>query len=380
MKRKRPRIERVPGDYDPRYPRALEREQYEELVAPDSTQRMVAAAAAAASLALGPALAAQGGGESERLESVLAVLGTGVTGGSWWFERAAFQRERDTQGSPIVLPSIPIMFGNSVSGLFDAERARKLAAELFVAYGLRPLSDHRVGDVGASLDVYDPVSRVGVELRGPVPEEKPWYAEVGEVAPVRLDDEEHARLARDGVRVQCVELESFYVADGDRATCMLAYLAGIVAFLNEVTTGPDIDLTAILDKQQLRIDRGPGTSAEESVPDLLQPDAARTITYAIDPGRGYERAIRSDRRGPVAWEPPLLVPAPGSPLLLELRAAYGKALTVEQEGEPPLRVEAAGTLCFLPPRFDPRRPYRVTLHLSSGEGSVEPHLVLYGVR
>lgn len=385
----KPGIERIPGDYDPRYPRVLASDEYEAWIAPDQRQRILTAAAAAASLALAPSSAAQGdGGEgTERVEAVLRVLTSGGAGGSGWLARSEFLRGKDAQGNPTVLPSIPIMFGNSESGLFDANRARALACELFTAYGLRPFADHRivVEGVEATIDVYDPARRVGVELRGAMPRVNQMFAEPdAESDAVALDDAEHARLAELGHRVQRVDLARFPLMDGDQATPTFAYLAGIVAFLNEVAGGPEVDLTAILENERMRIAL-PEAQIEPGVrltaPRTFEIDGKATIHFAIDPAQGYERAVAPDGpRGEPEWRA-IEPPRPGSgPLLVEIRASPHAVLTVEQDGARPLRVDAAGSLAFLPPRFDPTRPFRVTLRMEPGRWYVDPHLVLYGLR
>ncbi len=387
----RPGIEGIPADYDPRYPRTLDPAEYEERIAPDQRQRLLAAAAAAASLACTPSGAPQTiGKEADRVETVLRVLTSGGVGDSHWFSGAAFQRRKDRQGNPTVLPFIPIMFGNSMSGLFDANRARALTRELFLAYGLAPFVDHRLeeGEVQATIDLYDPKRRVGVELRGSMPKQNGMFASPSAEPPAAaLDDAEHARLAAGGSRVQCVDLASFEVMDGDGATATLAYLAGIVEFLNEVAGGPAIDLTAILSGEKGRITLpeprlDPGVRlAEARAPwgSTYEADAASAITYSIDPAPGYERTTPQAHGYELGWSAAEPGRPGSSPLLLQIHASPAAALTVEQDGARPLRVEAAGSLAFLPAHFDPSRPFRVTLRLEPGKSRVVPHLVLYGL-
>lgn len=384
----KPRIERVPDDYDPRYPRALERAEYEEWLAPDQRQRILAAATAAASLALATGRAAQSGGAagSERVEAVLRVLTSGAAGGSGWFHRSSFERGKDPQGNPTVLPRIPIMFGNSQNGVFDANRARALASELFAAYGLQPGADHRVAADGveATIDLYDPERRVGVELRGALePLPRGFAKPEEEPAGAALDDVELARLAASGYRIQRVDLFQFPLMDGDQATPTLAYLAGIVEFLNEVAGGPEVDLTAVLAMERMRIAL-PEAQVDSGVRCMdghtFEADAEATLTFALDPAQGYERAVASNKfRRENGWHTAEPAPKGSGPLLIEVRARRPVALTVEQDGARPLRIEAAGSLAFLPPRFDPNRPFRVTLRLQPGSTEVEPHLVLYGL-
>jgi hypothetical protein len=381
---KRPRIERVPGDYDPRYPRALSREEYERLVAPDQRKRVVAAAAALASMALGPAAAQESSAAGEeRLETVLRVLRSGARGSAQWMPRSSFVRQRDRQGNPLVLPSIPVMFGNSSNGLFDAERARQLANQLFTAYGLRPVTDHPTEGVAATIDVYDPVAGVGVELRGGMPDRNVIFSEPAPEPPNELlDDEELARLAEQGIRVQCAELGAYPIMDGDGVTSMLAYLAGVVAFLDEVTGGADIGLVSILDADKVRIALPQPAGAGAEPPDGQAPvelAEETALEFVIDPARGYERAPSGWQLfGRAEWEAIERVPASAGPLLMQVPVATGTPLVVQQDGEPPLRVEAEASLCFLPPGFDPRRPFRVTVRLPAGQHHVGPHLVLYG--
>ena len=142
----RPKFERVSDHYRPRFPAELTPEEYAELIAPESGTRMLAAAAAA-SLALGVTLPAQEGPERER--QFLALLESLEPDRSLaWYAATTFVRTENAFESPIVLPRIPISFGNSHNGVFDAERARKLAREVFEIYGLHPAPDYKIREDG----------------------------------------------------------------------------------------------------------------------------------------------------------------------------------------------------------------------------------------
>lgn len=382
------RIERVAGDYRPGYPRRLSPAEYEALMRCDRDRRVLAAAAAA-SVTFATALAAQEGG-SGREDRVLTLLSRSAAGPSSWIEHAAFRRGKDAHGVPWVTPQIPISFGNSHNGLFDAGRARALARELFHVYGLKPRTDHDLAAEGtaARLDLYDPAVQVGCKLRGRMPAEVRMSGRAEPEEPAHaLDDEELAKLAASGHRIQAVDLDAFPLMDGDQFTPTLAYLGGIVAFLNEVTGGPDIDLGAILERHEVRqplalpgkapagvrIDGQPGGGW------IVHADAAADLVLAAGGARAERRVPPPAGRGPADWQPTELRDGVDGPMLLRLVMHPGTAMVVSQDGADAVRIAAAGTIAFLPQRFDPRRPFTLTLRLTPGQHVVPGHVVLGGV-
>lgn len=389
----RPRFERVPNDYAPRYPQKLDRARYRELIEPDQKARLLRAAATAGALSLGAALPAQGKAASpveSRSEAVLAVMSKATAGPSFWLERTTFARARDKAGHPVVIPSIPISYGNSHNGVFDAERARDLVQELFVAYGLKPVRNHRLlGDgVEAELDVYEPALQIGTELRGKMPKEGGMFATAeAEADADNLADQEQQQLTQKGHHIHCADLDDYPLMDGDQATPTFAYLASIVAFLNEVTGGPDIDLDAILDNARVRTPlrapaKWPDAVELKSDKDGYQLLAKRTarVTFEFAGKTDYEqRTLPTERRGQPVWVQLERQPTAGPIRMLQLTTYPATAMRIEQDGKRPVHIDAAGCCAFLPARFDPRRPFRITLLLEGGKSyRVPSHLELVG--
>jgi len=168
MKPRRVRFELcpVPSGYEPGYPAGLTPAQYRELLLPGTCERLHGLAAAMLLVGGGQRALAQEP-ESTREERVLALVqGLGL-GRQGWLARSTFQLDRE-KGAHVVLPRIPIMFGNSYSGLFDAASARRIALEAFRAYGLDPRTDVALEQPGLRgvLDGLDEARRVGFELSG----------------------------------------------------------------------------------------------------------------------------------------------------------------------------------------------------------------------
>jgi hypothetical protein len=380
----KPEIRRVPGDYAPDYPAGLTREQFEALLAGDARARILKTAAAAG-LALGAALPAQKPG-GEREPKMLAVLRTLAGDSGGWLERADFRRTRNAFDSPVVVPIIPISFGNSHNGLFDAERARQLARAMFSAYGLNAGAGHRVAADGveARLDGYDPAAGVGFKLRGRAPKSNAMFAvPEPEDASSDLDPAEHAALAAKGVRVHVAELEQYPLMDGDQLTPTLAYLAGIVDFLNAVTGG-ELDLEAILMARSQRFPLAdaldaPATVAVASDPYgfRLQTKARAQLLLRVDPRRGVEVAADTGRTAWVEAKEPLATR--GRPTVLRLGfGAQGEGakatLRVTQEAAVPVHVESTGGTVFLPSAFDATKPFQLTLEVEPGDYWLESHV------
>ncbi len=379
-----PRIQRVPVGYDPRYPAELDRVSYERLIAPDQQRRIAAAAAAAAALALAGTTAAQGEGKParNRAEAVLAILNTVAAQQSTWLDNARFVRQKDQQGNTVIVPHIPISFGNSHNGVFDAGRARKLARELFVAYGLKPEVGWKATAEGveATLDVYDAALQVGTKLRGNTPKDQGMLGTAETEAPATgLDDEEHGKLIKRGLRVHCADLDAYPLMDGDQVTPTLAYLAGIVAFLDEVTQGPPIGIEGVLVNERLQLSMPKPTSKDALSIDGRVLTAARQteLVFDVDPAAGYEQFVAGPHPRGGEWRKVAKAPRAGNLVLLKFGPG---ALTVVQDGEPPLKVVARAGQAFLPARFDPGRAFQLRVTVEKGQYYLPSALLLLGAK
>lgn len=386
-----PRIERVHTDYEPGYPAGLTAEQFAALLASDRQRRLLTAAAAAG-LTIGTLAAQDGTDAADRERKVLEVLTRAVTGdstgSSFWYPRTTFERTKNECGSTVVVPRIPIMFGNSRNGVFDAERARQLARGMFEAYGLRPAADVDIGDgdTGAELDGFDRHRRVGFELNGRPDGEPGMAGGVAAEAPSdELSKDEHAKLAADGIEIHLVDLANYPLMDGDQVTPTVAYLAGIVAFLNEVTDGPDIDLDAVLLRRSQRfpmspIDAPAGVEVRHDERQVtLTVEKAISVPIAIDPAKSVQVAAEGSRRFDRWDDAERPLPTVGRPTVIRLAHRPGSAGTPA----PRVRIVQAATkldvvitapVGFLPSGFDATRPFMLILQLEPGVHVIDTHV------
>jgi hypothetical protein len=269
-------LTRVPIDpgYAPGYPRSLTREEFEALLAPRNRERVLALwGAACAALAI----SAGGGDGADREARVLALLqreadahrvGYGWLWSSSMVRGVGFPEETEH----VYVPSIPIMFGNSSTELFDAGSARKLASEIFRAYGLECESGVilETPAVHASLDGANRERKLGFKLRGVIVRNE--IEDLGEAEPsaTDLDAGERAALEKDGWKLHVADVRHYRFMDGDQLTPTLAYLCGVVEFLNSVSDGPDLDLRSVLMGERLCFPvpdlKGLGLAGGESKP------------------------------------------------------------------------------------------------------------------
>ena len=108
------------NDYRPSFPAKLTPEEYAVLIAPDSSKRMLAAAAVA-TLALGGTLSAQRPSRENQVLELLQRIQPDLSRTNW-YGSTKFVKHDNEFDSPVVVPHIPISFGNSYGGVFDAER------------------------------------------------------------------------------------------------------------------------------------------------------------------------------------------------------------------------------------------------------------------
>jgi hypothetical protein len=372
-------------------------------VLPDRRQRILSVTrAATAASALGLSWGAARAESSEvdaasREAEVLQVLHRAGSGSSGWLKNATFEREVDRHGVPSVLPLIPVAFGNSYNGVFDVGRARQLAAELFTVYGLHPHAEPTIQERGVSarLDLWDPAARVGCKLRGrvyessedpAVPHRVSRFGIVDEDPGRALDDAEQDRLAAAGCRIQVVDLESFPRMDGDQVTSTLAYLAGIVDFLNWATDGPDLDLSAVMEWHDHRVvlpiqegtQSGCTITRQHVSYRIVAPQQAE-ISFVVD----RNAAERSDEtrltRWHSPWKPATLPFQTANPVLLQVPGEFTGSMTVTSGGEPRQILETAGSLVFFPTGFDLRTPFTVSLRFEPGTHYLDGFVLLRGV-
>ena len=377
-----PRIVAIDSTYEPGYPSSLTAEEYRALIAPDGGRRLLAAAAAAG-FGLASCLHAEGAMQDEgtqrgaRERRVLEVLRSlsGEHGG--WFSTSEIQDKEMPTGTAKV-PRIPISFGNSQMGVFDDARARQLATRMFEAYGLAPASGAVIESDGieATIDGLDVARKVGFELRGAQSSVVPPFGRINaESEGEWLDDVEARTCSSRGIELHVADVADYPLMDGDQFTPTLAYLAGIVEFLNETTDGPDIDLTAVLAPAQQRFplpedafESGPCISAvvhEGDSVHLHVTEGARLDFELSGPGcLEYSTRVRPRSWGRRDWGL-LLRPrsTAGRPTMLWIDThSRGLRLRVTQGvGERRLDVASDGPFVFLPSTFDAAEPFHLTL-------------------
>jgi hypothetical protein len=169
---------------------------------------------------------------------------------AWYtqYGNARFQAQPAPLGDGTVfLPRFGVHCANSDDGTFDDGRARALARELFAIYGLETVRDVPLhdGERAAVVDGIAYPSKLGFELRGQGVSEMRGVArpEPDETA---LDARDHAWIAAQGFRLHVADVDDHRQVAGDGFTATLAYLAGLVHFLDAATAGEDVDLGGLL--------------------------------------------------------------------------------------------------------------------------------------
>jgi len=181
-----------------------------------------------------------------REERVLELVrGLQHESGSGHYSRSRFERAPAPFGerSVFVAHYLDEMCLNSDEGTVTGARARRASLELCSIFGLALEPDRLVaeGEKSAVLDGLDPARRIAFELRGL--DDMDWNPEpLLEVGSAALDASEYAWFAAQGYRVFVADLVRYRKLDGDEFTHTLAYLAGLVAFLDDVTDGEDVAL------------------------------------------------------------------------------------------------------------------------------------------
>ncbi len=374
----------------------------------------------ALSLFLGLGAEAQDARPLGREERVIALLQRVARPDGWatghWYPRSTFERLADGPAHAIV-PRIPITCGNSRRGLFHASRARQLARDTFEIYGLAPRVDEGLASAHgrAVLDGYDVERRVGFELRGSGARARATGASAESEAAEReldyglddglddeLDDAELRALEAQGVRIHVADVEDYPLMDGDQFTPTLAYLAGIVEVLNEVTEGEDVDLSAILLRHaqhfplpvvaMAELAQGVIATRKETHAELVV-RARATLHFELGGEHGVQpmdgRELRSRQAPPVLLEHPL--PTLGAPgvLLLDGCHPIGPHALAAGESHVTMRllqaaagldVRAPGVMLFTSSHFDATSPFVVELELAPGTYSLRNPRVIVGSR
>jgi len=293
----------------------------------------------------------------------------------------------------VYVPRIPISFGNSSMGLFDAGSARRLAGGIFRAYGLELETGVEFDDalVHARLDGADHVRKLGFKLSGLAGNREMHDSGRSEPASTALDTVERAALEQGGWKLHVADMKNYPLMDGDQFTPTLAYLAGVIEFLNSVTDGPDVDLRPVLmgvrqgfpvpalrtlglegvtragDGDEFALSRGQTITLHFNSPGSPSPSLHER-------GRGWYEPLSGDlgRGGPLStvgrisvlqlpvqlgWYAPGAKPEP----------LHGTLKQPREAGLAPLVIETRSELVFTPSSFDAARPFELTLELQPGK-------------
>lgn len=255
-------VQAVKKPYDPKYPASL---SDDELVALLKTRGGSPHLRAAALIAcLGSSLAAQETQPASRPSSrtnrevrICSLLNTAMAESriGHWFHSSLLER-REIAGLPgrtAVTATVPISYGNSFTGLFDADNARRNARRVFAAYGIHLEPDVTVDADGARgiIDGYAKNEKIGFELRTEDLDMEQLFTrdalvKTSEDGEKLLDEREITALESSGKKIFFAPQSFYVVFDDDEALPMVYWMAAVVDFLNSVTDGPDIDIASAL--------------------------------------------------------------------------------------------------------------------------------------
>jgi hypothetical protein len=314
-----------------------------------------------------------------------------------WYSAAEYSESAPGR----VDPHIPATCGNSDNGIVPDELLRAVALRACRIFGLDVAVNHQLDvsalDVQARLDVFDEHRRAGVELRGRVPVDNRMSSQAADEpdSAAALSDQEAARLAAQGYRLHVDDLKRFRLYDGDTFSPSIAYLAGVVSFLSEVTDGEDVDLGGILFEREAvwspalpsPLDEGIRRMPDQRPGGLL--DGRRFFDGAYEVRSrcrvalscaGQPELLPLERFYPRRLEPPGIIASTrraASTLLVEGMAWTYGATSVVSEYRLRFRQLRAGVerihegsprsfLLFLPPEFDLAEPFTLELELGPG--------------
>jgi len=301
--------------------------------------------------------------------------------GSWRYHGTSFvpRKERGEQ----LVPKFFLLCGTESTEV-DDERFRELGVDVLRIYGIRPDLDVAWSDEQgrARLDAYDPDRRLGFELRGRG--DGDLYTDSSEDPAESLDDAELDRARGAGYRLYVADARA-YRDDEDGFTPALAFLAGLVRFLNENTDGEDVNLGGLLFEREAswtwRAQRAPGVHvAIGGAETVITVERASTVSIPCgglaDFGPPEEHLLLGFETTP----PVMLSTTRGAPSVVatkfsvrplaedgprpEFLVRYRQMLDGEE-----LVHECHSFVAFLPREFDLARPFVLELELSPGRYS-----------
>lgn len=333
----------VSSNYQPEYPRFLTQAEVADLLRPSLFHRFSRATLLTGAMITG-AIAATFGAQAaepgkstrtdaklkERVDAVVAeVLGPVTTDPkdpavvrNYWYKRSFLAPASELASNPPVkYPRIPISYGNSYCGVFDATAARAATLKLFAAYGIELKADQtvRTGDYEFVADGYDERTKTGFKIvmppggggRGlggpapaaPVPRVRP-DGNPGFVGEEKdLDDAEQKALDADvkagKLKFFVVKAQGFPNMDGDQYTPLKYYMASVVDYLNYVHGDAQIDPKTVLGETMGDKDPRIAQRVEAAVARVKERQAAGDHAGAlvelgeilrVDPENEYARA------------------------------------------------------------------------------------------
>lgn len=305
--------------------------------------RLVCTAAEAQRLVVPPVDTTQEERRVAMLERVRQILLRAAGEDPAWFDHGAYVFPGPRRMSPCPGP------GPSMNQ--DWDRLQREVSDIFVAYGLKPEWNAKVGerDVAAMVSVYDRALRVGFRLPDRGPSVIDWRKDIT------------ALVAR-GHRL-CVWSGPISCTRPSPAAPSFAIAAQTTAFLDEFA-GRDSGLAALFGDRRARLPLGePSIHGDQ-------------VSFRLDPRAGYE-CREGDEHGE-QWRHVAAPPKPGRLVILHVPVRPASWMVVDQDGAPGMHVESRGSSTILPPWFDPSRPFWVTV--GTGKGcSREPHAILVGL-
>ena len=302
----------------------------------------------------------------------------------FWYRHARFEHEESSAGEgPVIRMRTFASCGNGLCAP-GAEALRALARELFAIYGLEAVRGTE--GAAAGLDVLDAGRRVGFEL---LPGDlRPEEARVEE----DLALEEIAALERAGFRLHVAVLDRYLSTEKDVFTPTLAFLAGLVEFLNSVTDGEDVELGGFLFEREAQL-AWPGGSALVLGPGVRLESEGTSFAHSVTIALREPGFVRASFAGAPDFQPPepwgtydaaalarrtLTGSTAGAPGVLALsivplvdgiaqeRPLARVRLVQERAGARPLVHEGSSPNLFLPGQFDLARPFVLELEFTPG--------------